>query len=271
MTSTLTLNNKMRGYIMKEWLKKDWNETKVLFKCLPALPFAILCASLIAMNFLANKGIVPAPLDKYFQADAGIIVSWVAFLAGDMLVKRFGAKAAIKVNLAAISVQLFAVILFTIGSLIPWGYSIEPGSYEDTFNSIFRLSLWPLLAGTGAFIIATITDSFLSKFVLTRFKNRTTFRAYATASYASTAVGQFVDNLSFGLLFSVWQPWFTSFSAIWLYSAAGMIIELVCQAIFSPVGYRISRSWAKKGIGNEYIELVKEAQEVNSTGEVVAA
>lgn len=253
---------------IKKWLSKDWNETKVLFKCLPTLPFAILCASLIAMNFLANKGIVPEPVSNYFQADAGIIVSWVAFLAGDMLVKRFGAKAAIKVNLAAIGVQLFAIILFTLGSLLPWGYPVEPGSFEATFDSIFRLSLWPLCAGTGAFIVATIIDSLLSKFVLTRFKNRTTFKAYATASYVSTAVGQFVDNFTFGILFSVWQPWFTNFNAIWLFSLAGMVVELICQAVFSPIGYKISRNWAKRGIGEEYIALVEEAQEVNSTGEV---
>lgn len=261
---------------IKNWMKKDWNETKVLFKCLPAFPFAILCSALIAMNFLANKGIVPEQFTRFFQADAGIIVSWVAFLAGDMLVKRFGAKAAIKVNVAAITVQLFAIILLTLGSLLPWSYTIEPGSYEAVFDSIFRLSLWPLCAGTGAFIIATVCDSFLSKFVLTRFRNRTTFKAYATASYTSTAVGQFIDNLAFALLFSVWQPWFTDFNAIWLFSAAGMVIELICQAVFSPLGYKISKNWAKKGVGDEYIKLVKEAQEVNSTGdstkkEVVAA
>lgn len=85
----------------KTWLKKDWHETKVLFKCLPALPFAILSAALIAMNFLANKGIVS---QSWFSMDAGIIVSWVSFLAGDTLVKRFGAKAAIKINIAAICV-----------------------------------------------------------------------------------------------------------------------------------------------------------------------
>ena len=70
---------------IKNWFKQEWLETKTLFKCLPAWPFAILCAALIAMNFLANKGIVAT---SWLSIDAGIIVSWVSFLAGDTLVKR---------------------------------------------------------------------------------------------------------------------------------------------------------------------------------------
>ena len=38
---------------IKNWIKNDWRETKLLFRGLPALPFAILCAALIAMNFLS--------------------------------------------------------------------------------------------------------------------------------------------------------------------------------------------------------------------------
>ena len=37
---------------LKTWFKKDWKETKTLFRCLPALPFAVLCGALIAMNIL---------------------------------------------------------------------------------------------------------------------------------------------------------------------------------------------------------------------------
>ena len=56
---------------VKNWLKNDWQETKVLFKCLPALPFAVLCAALIAMNFLANKAIVS---ESWISLDAGSLL-----------------------------------------------------------------------------------------------------------------------------------------------------------------------------------------------------
>lgn len=98
---------------VKNWVKNDWQETKVLFRCIPALPFAVLCAALIAMNFLANKAIVS---ESWISLDAGIIVGWISFLAGDMLVKRFGAKASIKVNVAAIGIQLLAIGLLTLGA-----------------------------------------------------------------------------------------------------------------------------------------------------------
>ena len=244
---------------LKAWMKNDWKETKVLFKCLPAFPFAILCAALIAMNFLANKGIVAT---NWISVDAGIIVSWVSFLAGDTLVKRFGPKAAIKINIAAISVQLLAIILLTAGATIPWA---DPSTAMVGFDTIFGAAMWPLAAGTGAFIIAIIFDSFISKFILTRFKDRTSFRAYAVASYGSTFIGQFLDNLLFALFFSVWQPWCDP-SSIWLMALAGAVVELICQAIFSPVGYRVASNWRKNGIGNEYISMVKEAQEVNDDG-----
>ena len=98
---------------MVEYLKKEWNETKVLFRCMPTIPFAFLVACLIAMNFLANRGgaIGPVPFD------CGIIVSWVVFLASDMLVKRFGAKAAIKINIAALLLELVSIGLMTIGAM----------------------------------------------------------------------------------------------------------------------------------------------------------
>lgn len=243
----------------KTWLKKDWHETKVLFKCLPALPFAILSAALIAMNFLANKGIVS---QSWFSMDAGIIVSWVSFLAGDTLVKRFGAKAAIKINIAAICVQLVAVALLTIGATIPWA---DPASAMAGFDSIFGAALWPLAAGTGAFILAIVFDSFVSKFLLTKFKDRTSFKAYAVASYGSTFIGQFLDNLLFALFFSVWQPWCDP-TSIWMMAFVGACVELLCQVVFSPVGYKIASNWRKNGIGKEYIAIVKEAQEVNSNG-----
>ena len=246
---------------LSTWFQTDWKETKVLFKCIPAIPFAVLCVSLVAMNFLAGKGIVPAPYDQYIQLDAGIIVSWVTFLSGDTIVKRFGAKAAIKVNFAAILIELFALVLFTVGSFIPW--SVSPGDYETTWNSIFRLSIWPLMAGTVAFLAAIAFDSFTSKFILTRFKNKQSFKAYFTASSISTMIGQFLDNLLFGLLFSVWQPWFSHFTAIWMFAAAGMIVELICQLIFSPIGFRLANSWRKSGLGQDYIDMVKDAQDVN--------
>ena len=283
----------------KSWLKKDWNETKVLFRNLPAIPFAILCICLVAMNFLANKGWVKADWawsEHWFSADAGMIVSWIAFLAGDMIVKIYGTKAAIKVNFTAIAVQLLAIILFTLGAMLPWTavtgcgrHGVDAGgayifdqacefcqamSPEKHFDSIFMALFWPCFGGTMAFALATVVDSVLSKFLLTRFKDRTNFKSYAVASYVSTALGQLLDNLFFALFFSMWQGWFIGSDPETLgyitlhllgFSAVGMVVELIGQAILSPVGFWLTKSWRARGTGNEYIALVEEAQEVNET------
>lgn len=270
---------------LKSWFKKDWNETKTLFRCLPAIPFAILCVTMIAMNFLANKGIdfitlfgenIGGFISNIFSADSAIIISWIGFLAGDMIVKIFGTKAAIKVNLTAIGVQLLAILMFTAGALIPGSYWNSMGDATATFNELFLVQFWPCLAGTMAFALATVVDSIFSGFLLKKFKNRTSFKSYAVASYVSTALGQFLDNMLFGLFFSIWQGWFTQTNSLGDilvhlvgFSAIGMIVELIGQCILSPFGFKLTKSWREDNIGKEYIDLVEEAQEVNMTDAVI--
>lgn len=244
---------------IKNWLKNDWKETKLLFKGLPALPFAILCAALIAMNILANKTIVN---ESWIAIDAGIIVSWISFLAGDMLVKRFGPKASFKVSMAAIGVQLIVVALLAIGGALPWGTNAEEMvGFDDLFCGGWYL-LWATASGTLAFIVAILADVFLNWAIIKRFKNKRSFKAYAVASYGSTMVGQFIDNFVFGLCFTFAAGWI-NFSALWLFAAAGALVELICQIILSPIGYKIAESWRKNGVGQEYVDAVPQAQLAN--------
>lgn len=250
---------------LKDWFKKDWEETKVLFRCMPTVPFAFLVCCLIAMNFLANRGGAIGPV----VFDCGIVVSWVAFLAGDMLVKRFGVKASFKIQAAALLLELVSIALMTLGTFLPAMYGATEEE-SQVFTNIFRAAPWPVVAGAGAYIIAALFNAIVSKFILTRFKKRTSFSAYVVASWTSTVVGQFLDNFLFSLFFSIWQPWFGGdnfgqkiISAIIL-AGVGMIIELIGQMIFSPVGFRIADNWRKNKVGEEYVRLVKDAQDVNT-------
>lgn len=243
---------------IKDWFKKDWTETKVLFRCIPALPFAVLCAALIAMNILANKTIVN---ESWIALDAGIAVSWISFLAGDMLVKRFGPKAAFKVSIAAIFIQLIAVGLLAIGGALPWGTNAEP---IVGFDSLFCSAglIWPLSSGTFAFIVAMLVDTFLNWAIFSRMRDKRSFKSYAIASYASTALGQFVDNFVFGLTFT-YAIGYVEFSSLWMFAAVGAAVELLCQIVLSPVGYKIAENWRKNKVGQEYVDLVPQAQMAN--------
>lgn len=243
---------------VKNWLKKDWHETKVLFRCVPALPFAVLCGALIAMNILANKTIVN---ESWIALDAGITVSWISFLAGDMLVKRFGPKAAFKVSIAAVCVQLMAIVLLAVGGALPWGTNAEP---IVGFDSLFCSAglIWPLCSGTFAFIVAMLVDTFLNWAIFSRMRDKKAFKSYAVASYVSTAVGQFVDNFVFGLTFT-FAAGYVSFNSLWLFAAIGALVELLCQVVLSPVGFKIAESWRKNGVGQAYVDIVPEAQMAN--------
>ena len=244
----------------KEKFLKEVQETKVLFRCMPTLPFAFLVSCLIAMNFLANRGGAIGP----FNFDCGVIVSWVAFLAADMLVKRFGAKASIKIQIAALVLELVSIGLMTLGTFLPAMYG-ETLEESQVFTNIFRAAPWPLFAGSAAYVIAISFDAFVSKFVLTKFKKRSSFKAYIVASYTSTVIGQFLDNFLFSAFFSFWQPWWEgSIGSMVIAASIGMVIELIGQAIFSPIGYKISEHWRKNKIGEEYVQLVDEAKEVNT-------
>lgn len=243
---------------IKEWFKKDLNETKVLFRCMPTLPFAILCGAMIAMNILANKTIVN---ETWISLDAGIMVSWISFLAGDMLVKRFGPKASIKINIAAVGVQLLVVGLLAIGGAMPWGTNADPIiGFDDIFCSAGLI--WPLGVGTFAFIVATIFDSLINWAVFKRFKNRQGFAAYAVASYTSSLVGQFLDNFLFGLLFT-YLAGYVTFESLWLFAGVGAVVEVLCQIVLSPIGFKMCKDWQKNKVGEEYVRLVSQAQEAN--------
>lgn len=61
------------------------------------------------MNLLANKELISLP---YLALDCGFVVSWVSFLCQDMICKRFGAKASIKISILALLVNLAVSLCF---------------------------------------------------------------------------------------------------------------------------------------------------------------
>ena len=79
------------------------------------------------------------------------------------------------------------------------------------------------------------------------------FAAYALRTYFSTAVGQFTDNMVFALIVGrVFFGW--SMLQCVTCSAVGMAAELICEVIFSPVGYAVCRKWKKENVGSAYLE-----------------
>ena len=68
------------------WMKKECHETAVLLKCIPASLMTFFVLSIVLMNLLANKSIDLQV--SWLALDAGITVSWLAFLTMDILKLR---------------------------------------------------------------------------------------------------------------------------------------------------------------------------------------
>lgn len=235
---------------VRTWLKHELEETKTLFKCLPVSSVVFFVVSVIAMNLMASKVIVND--GKWLALDAGIAVSWVAFLTMDMIVKRFGPRAAIKVNLFAVIVNIVVMGMFTLGALLPTGNDY-PWGLQDYGTG---LNWWIIGASTAAFIVSGVVNSISGWAIKCTFKkNPNGVAAYITSSYISTTLGQFVDNLVFALIFTM--PFDNlNIIQVLMFAVVGAVVELLCQIIFSPLGYKIAERWRKQNIGEEYITLV---------------
>ena len=144
---------------------------------------------------------------------------------------------------------------------LPWGSHADPiVGFDGLFCSAGLI--WPLSAGTAAFIVAMLTDTFLNWAIFSRMRDKKSFKAYAVASYVSTAVGQFIDNFLFGLLFT-FAAGYVEFTSLFLFAGVGALVELLCQIFLSPIGFRIAERWRKDKVGQAYVDLVPEAQLAN--------
>ena len=81
-------------------------------------------------------------------------------------------------------------------------------------------------------------------------------------TYVSTFIGQFFDNLIFAVLaFMVFFPIYLGFG--WnivecvMCSLLGASLELVCEIVFSPIGFYLTRNWKKENVGHDYIDYMK--------------
>lgn len=241
-------------------IKREIYEIKILLRSVPSTILTLFAVSVIAMNLLANKS-VNLPVD-WLALDCGIIVSWVSFLSMDIITKHFGPKAATQVSIVAVLFNLMICIIFFIAGNIPgiWGESYVEGSetiINSAFDHTFSGTWYVLLGSTTAFIISAVVNNFLNYLIGKLInKNSDSFLVYAVRTYISTAVGQFADNLVFALIVShIFFGW--SMLQCITCSVTGMIVELLCEVIFSPIGFSVCKKWKKDNVGKEYFELKK--------------
>lgn len=246
--------------MLKQKIKKEWEEFCTLMKSIPTIVVVLFVISLFAMNLLANKSITI--LVDWLALDCGIIVSWFAFFTMDILTKHFGPKAANQITIVAIVVNLFFCLLMFLASLVNgvWGESFVSGHeaiINNALDKTFGGTWYVVLGSTVAFLVSAIVNNFSNYGIGKIFKkNSDNIGVFVLRSCISTAIGQFVDNLVFALLVS---HFFFGWRIVQCLTCAttGMIIELLCEAVFFYPAYSITKKWKKDEVGKEYFELRK--------------
>lgn len=239
-------------------MKKYIENYKILLRSIPGEITALYCVAIVAMNLMANKIIFNS---HFVAADGGLLLSWIPFLCMDIVVKRYGVKAANKLNIFALLVNLLMVATFALVSAtqIDIGVQYAQGDVYTAFNSVFSCTWFVVFGSSVAFIMAGLINNSLNWSIGKMFKKNPDGKlAYATRSFVSTFVGQFADNFIFAVIvFIVFAPiyWGYSLTVVQCIGSAtvGAVLELIMEIIFSPIGYTVIKKWKEEGVGLEYI------------------
>lgn len=223
-------------------MKKTVSEFREMLKTVPPLLLTLTVLAVVGMNLLANKSIVN--LD-WLALDAGILLSWMAFLTMDVLTHCYGPRAATLFSFFALLLNLLMAGIFFAASRVPgmWGESFVEGSEQiinTALDNTFGGTWYVLLGSSVAFLVSALVNNFLNYGIGTLLKRRDSFGQFALRSYVSTFIGQFVDNLLFALIVSkVFFGW--TLLQCFTCAVTGAVAELVFEIVFSPLGYRISK------------------------------
>lgn len=250
---------------MKHFFSDFFKEVRLLLRSVPPITLSLFITAVFAMNLLANKSLT-LPFD-WLALDCGILVSWITFLCMDVLTKRYGPKAATIISVLAIGVNLIFCLLFFLASLVPgvWGAYFDFGELpviNSALDGTFGGTWYVLLGSTAAFLASAVINNFSNWGIGKLFKkNPNGFLAFALRTYLSTAVGQFADNLIFAFLVSFFFFGWTPLQCVTC-AATGMIAELLVEALFSPLGYRVCAHWEKTGMGKEYLDYIAQKENI---------
>lgn len=234
-------------------IKESINNYALLLRSVPSLVMTLFVVSVVLMNLLANKEI-GLNLD-WLALDCGFTISWLSFLCMDMLTKRFGPKAAIQLSLTAMAVNLFVCGILFVISLVPgnWGeyYNYENDIVNQALNSTIGGTWYVVLGSACAFAASAILNAILNHSIGKMCK-KNNFVSYALRSYISTGLAQFLDNFIFAMMVShVFFGW--TMTQVITCSITGCVAELLCEVVFSPLGYKVCKKWEKHNVGSEYI------------------
>ncbi len=235
-------------------------EFKILLRSIPATVVTLFVVSVICMNLLANKTLLQ--LD-WIALDGGILISWLSFMCMDIITKHFGPKASTCISILAVAINLLTCLIFFVASAIP----SNAGDFS-AFNGIFGGTWFILLGSTVAFLASAVVNNTLNWIIGKGFRKNPDGRlAFATRTYVSTFIGQFLDNFIFSIIVFVfcapifWDGFHWTVLQCTMCALTGAIAELIMEIAFSPIGYRITQKWKLESVGKEYFEYMEKEKQ----------
>ena len=237
-------------------IKKIYKETKILLRSIPATIVSLFVVSVVCMNLLANKTLLQ--LD-WIALDGGILISWLSFMCMDIITKHFGPKASTIISIHAALINLLTCLIFFAASVIP-----SNANDYTAFDGIFGGTWFVLLGSTIAFLASAVINNLLNHTIGKLFHRKPDGKlAFATRTYVSTFIGQFLDNFIFSVIVFVffapifWDGFCWTVLQCATCALTGAIAELIMEIIFSPIGYRITKKWRSENVGKEYFDYIE--------------
>jgi uncharacterized PurR-regulated membrane protein YhhQ (DUF165 family) len=133
---------------------------------------------------------------------------------------------------------------------------------NQTLNKTFSSSWYVVLGSASAFLVSSIINALLNKTVgniAEKKLQKDNFTTFALRSYISTFIAQFSDNMIFATVVSkVFFGW--TWTQVLICSVFGATCELLCEVLFSGIGFKILQNWEKENVGNEYISYRKKCK-----------
>lgn len=239
------------------------HEYSLLLNNIPSMVVCLFVMSVVLMNLLANKELLNT---EYLALDCGFTLSWISFICMDIICKRYGPKASNMISILAVGVNLVVCIIFNLLSKAPgnWGEyyaymdnEMISSAVNNSLNNTIAGTWYILLGSSIAMLVASLVNSSFNWLIGKSLKDKVSYKSFATRSFISTAIAQFVDNFIFATLVSkIFFGW--TWTQVIVCSITGAVMELLCEVIFSPLGYKVSKKWEEENVGQKFIEYIKQ-------------
>ena len=91
------------------FVKRELTDYKILLRNIPSPTILFFTLSVVCANLMANKELFNF---EYIALDCGFVFSWIMFLCMDIICKRWGAKASVKISIFALMINLCVCFSF---------------------------------------------------------------------------------------------------------------------------------------------------------------